>query len=410
MYSVIRKLQGRPEPAPRSNKSYEANNDHIAKFAANDNVADHDPSVVTLAFGRNTFPKLRRLLDEPEMDVDLASGAVSFTSYIPEDSKKHAEFPEGSEDRADLVNVIRQKALYALIELLHDPVNVAQSVSHGIVTSLNTRCEDENACIREYSVIALGMISEHYLGLQELYAQGSVGVLCRMMDDEDHVTRCNVFLSLLKVCHTGTGVESVLAEPASFEQIIEKCRWDDVEIKNLALELLYAMLKIQPDITVERRTTAIKALGQLLEEQDAPLRQWSCNNLMVLTISTEGKQIAIAEGVVPLVIRLISDEESTVRAAAMGALMNVTVSNMGKRLMLNTNDGIPAMLGMLHHSVNEVSLLNVVKTIANVAECPEARVELQSCIPRLRELEQSSENKLLVQNCTVAINAVTWTP
>eukprot|EP00656_Telonema_subtile_P001311 TRINITY_DN1059_c0_g1_i10.p1 TRINITY_DN1059_c0_g1~~TRINITY_DN1059_c0_g1_i10.p1 ORF type:complete len:410 (-),score=70.72 TRINITY_DN1059_c0_g1_i10:165-1394(-) len=409
MHAVIRKLQGRAEPAPRSNKSYEVNNKHIAKFAANDNIADHDPSVVTLAFGRNSFPKLRRLLDEPDTDVDLASGSEAFTSYIPEDSAKHAEFPEGSTERADLVNVIRQKALYALIELLHDPVNVSQTVSHGIVASLNTRCEDPNACIREYSVIALGMISEHYLGLQELYAQGSIGVLCRMMDDEDHVTRCNVFLSLLKVCHTGTGVESVLAEPESYEQIIEKCRWDDVEIKNLALELLYAMLKIQPEITTERCTLAIKALGQLLEEQEAPLRQWSCNNLMMLTISTEGKLIAIAENVVPLLIRLISDDETTVRAAAMGALMNVTVSNPGKRLMLN-NDGITGMLAMLNHSVNEVSLLNVVKTIANVAECPEARVELRPCVPKLRELEQTSDNKLLVQNCSVAIEVVTWTP
>eukprot|EP00657_Telonema_sp_P-1_P009009 TRINITY_DN3198_c0_g1_i1.p1 TRINITY_DN3198_c0_g1~~TRINITY_DN3198_c0_g1_i1.p1 ORF type:complete len:447 (+),score=169.24 TRINITY_DN3198_c0_g1_i1:67-1407(+) len=395
MFSVIRKLQGRPEPEHKSSKSYEAHNKHIAKFACNDNVAEPDPSVVTLGFNRNTFPKLRRLLDHPETDVDLASGTTAFESYIPKDSEKHAVYIEGCQDRADLINAMRQKALYALIEQLHDPVNVSLAVSNGLVASLNERCLDENPCIREYSVIALGVVSEQFLGLQELYTRGSIGVLCRMMDDSDHVTRCNVFLTLLKVCHTAAGVESVLAEPESYEHIVEKCRWDDVEVKNLALELLYAMLKICPDMSTERIRLGIKALGSLLEESEAPLRQWACNNLTVLTISTEGKEIAICENVVPLVIRLIADEESTVRAAAMGTLMNVTVSKQGKRLVL-TNDGITGVIAMLNHSVNEVSLLNVVKTIANVAECPQARAELQPCVQRLRDLEENSDNNCLL--------------
>lgn len=409
MFSVIRKIQGRVDEPPKTVKNFDTNNRHMAKFAVNDNVCDKDPSIVTLGFGHNSFPKLQRLLDEPEADVDLASGAVAFTAYLPQDSQVHAEYKEGTTDRADLINVIRQKSLYALIELLHDPVNVSLSVSHGLVKSLNARCVDPNDCIREYSVVALGMIAEHHLGLQELYEQGSVGVLCTMMDDADHVTRCNVFLSLLKICHTVAGVEKVLAESGSFEQIVEKCRWDDVEIKNLALELLYAILKTLTPVTQEQATRAIKALTTLLEEQEAPLRQWSCNNLMVLTISAEGKQLAIAEGAVPLIVRLLSDSESTVRAAAMGALMNITISKEGKRMMLDV-DGIAAMMAMLYHSVNEVSLLNVVKTIANVAECPKARPLLAPCVARLKELVTSSENKLLVQNCQVAIDAVTWTP
>merc|ERR1711924_347170 len=131
-------------------------------------------------------------------------------------------------------------------------------------------------------------------------------------------------------------------------------------------------------------------------EVEPPLRQWSCNNLMVLTVSAEGKQIAIDEDVVPLMVRLLSDEESTVRAAAMGALMNITISKPGKRMLLR-NNGIEAMIAMLNHSVNEVSLLNVVKAIANVAECPEARESLQPCVTRLKQLEESTENKLLAQ-------------
>ena len=95
--------------------------------------------IVTLGFGRESFPKLRRLLDEPESEIDAASGSVAFSSYIPMAQEKHMEYPEGSEERAELMNVIRQKALYALIEMLHDPVHVSEATRHGLVASLNAR-------------------------------------------------------------------------------------------------------------------------------------------------------------------------------------------------------------------------------------------------------------------------------
>jgi len=167
---------------------------------------------VTLSFGRGSCPKLRRLLDEPEAEVEVSSGGVAFQSYIPEAKDFHPTFPKHSEERAELINIIRQKALYSLIELLHDPINVSQAVTHGLVPSLNARCADTNACIREYAVIALGMIAESHLGLEEMCVSNSVKVLTEMMNDHDHATRCNVFLSLLKVCYTPKGVETVLRQ------------------------------------------------------------------------------------------------------------------------------------------------------------------------------------------------------
>lgn len=102
MFSVIRKIQGRPyEPEPRK-QAFDANNKHLARVAAKDNVADKDPSVVTLGFGRQSFSKLKRLLDNPESDIDAASGQTAFTSYIPQDRRAHVEYPEGSATRMEL--------------------------------------------------------------------------------------------------------------------------------------------------------------------------------------------------------------------------------------------------------------------------------------------------------------------
>jgi len=409
MFAVIRKMQGRTDVPEKQECSFEANSRHIAKFACKENVQDPHPSVVTLAFGRGSCPKLRRLLDEPEREVDVSSGAVSFNSYIPEAKSFHPGFPKHSEERSELVNVIRQKALYALIEMLHDPINVSEAVTNGLVPSLNARCTDDNSCIREYAVIALGMIAESHLGLEEMCACNSIKVLCDMMNDDDHATRCNVFLSLIKACYTPKGVEVVLAQNRSLEVVIEKARWDDLEVKNLALELMYAILKIQPELEVDRRHHAIKHLALLLEEDEAPLRQWACNNLMCLSILEDGKKLCIVEHSVPLLVKLLQDDESAVRAAAAGALMNITVDNEAKSLVLK-HGGAEALMNLLEDT-NEVCVLNTVKAIANTTELPDARVVFQACAQRLKDLSESADkNKTLAQQALVAYEAVTWAP
>jgi len=408
MFSVIRKIQGRTDIPVKQESNFEANCRHIAKFEVRENVKDTHPSTVTTAFGRGACPKLRRLLDEPEREVDISSGGVSFTSYIPEDKNFHPSFPKHSDERRELINVIRQKTLYSLIEMLHDPINVSEAVTNGLVASLNARCGDGNACIREYAVIALGMIAESHLGLEEMCACNSIKVLCDMMNDEDHATRCNVFLSLIKVCYTPKGVEVALAQDRSFEVIIEKARWDDVEVKNLSLELMYAILKIQPELEVDRRHHAIKHLALILEEDEPQLRQWACNNLMCLSILDDGKQLCIAEHSVPLLVKLLEDEESAVRAAAAGTLMNITVDKEGKVQVLKSN-GVPSLIKLLEDS-NEVCVLNAVKSIANSTELPAARKEFLICAPRLKQLADTSENKTLMQQALVAYEAVTWEP
>ena len=80
-----------------------------------------------------------------------------------------------------------------------------------------------------------------------------------------------------------------------------------------------------------------------------------------------------------LLTRMLEDEESTVRAASMGALMNITVLNKGKEVVYETG-GIEPMMAMLNHSINEVSLLNVAKTIANVAENPKVWARAAGCL------------------------------
>jgi len=77
---------------PKQETGFEANCKHIAKFAVKENVADTHPSVVSLAFGRGNAPKLRRLLDDPEAEVDMSSGNISFVGYIPEAKGTHPTY------------------------------------------------------------------------------------------------------------------------------------------------------------------------------------------------------------------------------------------------------------------------------------------------------------------------------
>ena len=252
------------------------------------------------------------------------------------------------------------------------------------------------------------MIAEHHLGLEEMCGCNSIKVLCDMMNDNDHPTRCNVFLALIKACYTPKGVELLLVQHQAFEIVIEKARWDDIEVKNLALELLYAVLKIQPELELGRRHHAIKNLALILEDEEAPLRQWACNNLMCLSILDDGKQLCIKEHTIPLLVQLCSDEESAVRAAAVGALMNITVDNEGKNVVLETG-GVEILMALLEDP-NEICVLNTVKAIANTTELPAAREIFHACTGKLKELSETSENKTLAKQALVAFEAVTWTP
>ena len=40
----------------------------------------------------------------------------------------------------------------------------------------------------------------------------------------------------------------------------------------------------------------------------------------------------------------------------------------------------------------------------------QARIALQGCVQRLRDIAETSENKLLCHNCNVAVDTVTWQP
>lgn len=110
----------------------------------------------------------------------------------------------------------------------------------------------------------------------------------------------------------------------------------------------------------------------------------------------------------PLLVKLMSDEESAVRAAAVGALMNITLDKEGKIQVLQ-NGGVPAMVTLLDDT-NEVCVLNSVKAIANTTELPAAREILQLCAPKLKQIAETAENKILAQSALVAHEAVTWVP
>merc|ERR1712054_89430 len=103
-----------------------------------------------------------------------------------------------------------------------------------------------------------------------------------------------------------------------------------------------------------------------------------------------------------------SDEESAVRAAAVGALMNITLDKEAKVQVLQ-NGGVPVLIKLLDDS-NEVCVLNAVKAIANTTELPAAREVLQMCAPQLKKLSETSENKILAQSALAAHAGVTWVP
>jgi hypothetical protein len=81
---------------------------------------------------------------------------------------------------------------------------------------------------------------------------------------------------------------------------------------------------------------------------------------------------------------LLTDAKAQVRAAALGALMSITVNVDAKKTM-STEKLIPRLMGLLDDG-NELVLVNCIKTITNCAEDYRSRYQLTECVDKVRVL------------------------
>ncbi|KAI9334483.1 armadillo-type protein [Zopfochytrium polystomum] len=332
-----------------------------------------DPTKMKLAYGRRAIPKLI------------------------------TEFPSGP-----LLH--RQKSLVFLCDLLRNPENVAQALQERIVGLLVNCLKERDLCVKQKSTEAFAVLAGYSLGRAALVQENTLVPLSKLMDDGCDLVRKNLHTTLARVVTQQDGASNLLLYQL-LVPLVKKVETERMDIQVLILDTIYQCTRLgsEPWIPAELvNCSAMEAFTRLIKKDPVTeVKVAAAKCVMMLSFHKIGKEIATKSDTITVLIALLSDRKSEVRAAAAGALMAITVDCDAKRTVVREN-AVPTLMELLDDQ-NPNVLLNVIKTITNVAEDYRGRFQLHSSVAKL-ETFFTSNNAQLSQAAKTAVQVITWRP
>ncbi|KAJ3112122.1 Radial spoke head 14 [Phlyctochytrium bullatum] len=353
-----------------------------------------DPTKMQLAYGRRAVPKLISELGSQEL-------------------------------------LVRQKSLVFLANLCHTPENVSQALSEGIVTRLTAMLTEKDLTIKQKTTECLSIIAGHAVGRASLVENNTLLALSRLVrivmessknstrltklfrlqfNDENDLVRKNLHDVFTKLTTQEAGVQNLLMYNL-LTPLVKKLPNERMDIQVMILDTLYQCIRLGREPWMPKEaidSDAMTVFTQILKTEPVPeTRVAAARCVMMLSFYPAGKQLAVKGDTVNVLIKMLNDRKAAVRAAAAGALMSITIDCEAKRIMVREN--AVAMLMELLDDKNESVLLNVVKTITNVAEDYRGRFQLHGCLKKLDALQQS-KNTQLASAAKIASAVITWRP
>ncbi|XP_043572029.1 radial spoke head 14 homolog [Chiloscyllium plagiosum] len=326
-----------------------------------------DPTKAPIAFGDRALPKLKRELADPEL-------------------------------------LVRQRAVMALCDLLHDPELAYSAVEVGCLGNLKLLLKDEDATVRRKTTEIFYILVTHSIGRFAFLENDVIIPLSELLNDPEDICRKNLHMVLEMFSQIPAGATAIVYA-GLIPDLIMKLRTELDEIQELILKTLHFCLLV--DTKHALHAEGISVLKTKLKHSSALIRSLAAQALIDISVPLEGKNKVCEEKVIPILVELLSDPESEVRASAAGALMFATITTQGKYEALKANV-IPSLLLLVNDPVNKVRL-NVMKAIATVSETPEGRKILLDHVELLQDkLKDPSE--AVRRAVKIAIDVITWKP
>ncbi|KAJ3142030.1 Radial spoke head 14 [Physocladia obscura] len=231
------------------------------------------------------------------------------------------EIPEGSLQH-------QQKSLVFLAELLHNPLNISQALKRDL---------------------------DHAVGRAELIKHDTLHALLPLVGG--------------------------LLPKDSFKKLPE----ERMDIQIMILDTLYNCIRLGrapyiPDEPI--KCDAMGAFTQILKNESvAETKVAASKCIMMLSFHKICKTLACQGETTSILISMLSDRKSAVRAAAAGALMSITIDVEAKKMFVR-DDAVSTLMELLGDA-NESVILNVIKVITNVAEDYRGRFELHACVKKV---------------------------
>ncbi|XP_015221436.1 radial spoke head 14 homolog isoform X1 [Lepisosteus oculatus] len=325
----------------------------------------------------------------------------------------------------------RQRALMALCDLVHDPETAYQAIETGCLESLKALLKDEDSTVRLKTTEVLYLLATHNVGREALLRGDVLSPLSDLLEEPVAACRRNTHMALemlaefpavlasprqrfwpwgrtwevlkQEVCRS-TGALSVV-DAGLVPRLVLKLQEECEEVQELILDTLTACLRV--DALAALASDAVLALRDCLAHPSVGIRQRAARAMIGLSVPLEGKVRVCEEGVIPVLVGLLSDSHPDVSASAAGSLMNAAITTQGKYLALQAG-AITSLLALVSSPRTDVCA-NALRALTALAEAPPARQELLGHV-ELLETRRHDTNEIISRAAATAIRVITWTP
>ncbi|XP_041958334.1 radial spoke head 14 homolog isoform X2 [Alosa sapidissima] len=326
-----------------------------------------DPTKAPVAFGNRALPRLSMELQDPEL-------------------------------------YIRQRALTALCDLVHDPERAYEAIQKGCLERLKVLLEDEDAFVRTKATEVLYLLATHNVGREAFLRYDVVGPLSDLLDEPVDACRRNMHRALKMMAEFPAGAACIVSQ-GLVHHLVMKIPVEHEEIRALVLETLSCCVRV--DALPALQSDGVAILREQLASTSLAIRRAAASAMVGISVPLEGKQRLCEEHVLPVLVSLLSDSDPGVTASAAGTIMNTAVITKGKYQALEA-DAIPPLLRLVESADRAVSA-NALRALTCLAEAPPARLELLEHLPLLRT-RLSHPESIIQRAAQTAIQVISWKP
>ncbi|TPX43385.1 hypothetical protein SeMB42_g04128 [Synchytrium endobioticum] len=308
--------------------------------------------------------------------------------------------------------ITRQRALIALAELFHAPDHSAYGIQQGVVPVLLSLVSSRDLTTRQKASECFVILAGLAIGRRAFVGNEALKPISVLFNDEDLLVRHHAHTVFARVTIDLVAVENILTHRL-MSLIVSKIVSEQLELQVLGLQTLAQILRLGQKPRIPNHALECEALtsltGLLGREKAADIKIAAARCVMNLCFYADAKKLACEGRTLPALVELLGDSKAEVRAAAAGALMSITISVEAKKEVIAAG-ALPVLAGLLKDR-NEHVLLNVIKTIANVAEHYSGRFQLAESVPTLEALKnQHIDNPPLAEAAKKAIQVISWRP
>ncbi|XP_029019486.1 radial spoke head 14 homolog isoform X2 [Betta splendens] len=218
----------------------------------------------------------------------------------------------------------RQRALTTLCDLMDDPERLYQTVSGGFLEQLKAPLRDKDPPVRTQTCELLQLLSHHSSGRQALLDSSLLPPLSLLLDDPSPSCRANVHRVLNRIVLLSAGAEFVLSLVPKLMLKLREEQEGEEGVQVLLLSTLSRCSRL--DALPALACDGVSLLGQKLSHRSLNIRREAAAFMMALSVCEDGKRQVCEQGLLPVLLALLQDEDVEVQANAAGVIM-FTVSS-----------------------------------------------------------------------------------